>query len=125
MKVLEHPHMRMQLEGVLASLADVEHQTKVWLAPTDIERTDSFTLCVNVLFDDLLLGERDEQELVGDIVVDEEEARCIKNVIRLLDNLLEELGPEASDAQYVQHPRWLDIVTAANAAMTLMKDNRI
>lgn len=120
---LEHPFMRAHLESALESLADLEYQSKVWLAPPEIERHDSFTLCISILFDDLDLEEASEEQLVGGILVDRYEASCIKLVIRSLNDLFDSIGLEATDEQYVHHPQWPNIVEASATALSLMKKN--
>jgi hypothetical protein len=120
---IKNPHMRMQLKGALESLADQRHQSEVWLAPAEVERADSFTLCVNMLFDDLLLDERDDEDVVGDLLVDAAEAARVRAVVRLIDRLLDELGPDASDAEFMRHAQWLSVVNAAADALDLMRRN--
>jgi hypothetical protein len=123
MNTLKHPFMRVHLESALESLADLEYQSKVWLAPPDIERSDSFTLCISILFDDLDLEEASEDALVGDILFDCGEASCVKLLIRVINDLFDSVGLEATDEQYVHHPQWPNIVQAAGAALALMKMN--
>jgi hypothetical protein len=124
MQKLKNPYMRMQLKSVLASLGDVNHQSTVWLAPPDVERSDSFSLCVSVLFDDLLLGESDTPgDLVGDIVLNDDEANKVMAVVQQVDNLLKAIGTEASDEEYVRHPAWANVVSAAKEAEHLLTTN--
>lgn len=118
---LKHTHMRAQLKAVLASLADPEYQSKVWLAPPEVERYDSFTLCVSVLFDDLCLEGASEADLVGNIIVNRDEAIHVTMVVHLINELFDAIGLRATDAQYIHHPLWPIIVLAATDALALME----
>jgi hypothetical protein len=79
---LENLHMRMQLEGALESLADERHQREVWLA-----------LCVTMLFDDLLLDERSDEDLIGDLLLDAAEATRVTRSSAGLIAFLTNSGP--------------------------------
>jgi hypothetical protein len=116
--------MREQLFDTLRALADVDYQRKVWIQrqyPPGVQY-DDFDLAVHFLFDDTALFDAPEKT-VGWILEDEYEVRAIQKVTKAIDDLLNELGTDLTDEQYINSPMWSDVVKAASEALSALNKN--
>ncbi|MBQ0923049.1 SCO4402 family protein [Saccharopolyspora endophytica] len=117
---LRYPEMRAEVIDAVTSLADPDYQQKVWIRREYPQPGfyDDLTTNINILFDDVCVLP-DPRTRVG-IVLHPSEVDAMKALGDVLDPLVDELG-DATDAQYLNHPQWTNVVTAAqHARHTLM-----
>lgn len=107
---LKSRNFRMELEGYLAELSDVNYQRRNWVE----NRTDSFRSAIHFFLDDTYLKERPEVH-IGYFLLDETEARAVQKVALAIDYILEEEGT-MSDAEFIALDDWKRVVTAAAEA---------
>jgi hypothetical protein len=120
--VVKHPWMRKQVIETLEGLSDPDYQRRAWVDhqfPPGIQY-DSFDLAVNVLFDDTPLFDAPETT-IGYILEDEDEMHAVTRVIRAIDDVLNQLGTNLTDEQYITSPEWQPVVAAARAALPILK----
>lgn len=122
MTAVRHPYLRSEIVDAVRSLADREHQQRVWLDrnyPTPSYDED-FDAVVHWLFDDTDVL-TDPASLVGSIVRTAAEADVMAPLRAALDTLLDTLGAELSDEEYVSSPLWDPVVEAAVAALAVLE----
>jgi hypothetical protein len=120
MTEVRFPAMRREVLRSLASLSDVDYQRRVW-----IERVyphgdffDDFSQCLNTLYDDsLVLPEPGER--VGHVLVDGEEISRLRDLGRVLDQLIS-VHDDESDESYLTDPAWSEVVTLSGLALAAM-----
>lgn len=120
--MVQYPKMREELLETLRSLSDREYQHKAWLEsdyPPAIEY-DSFDEAVHFLYDDTVLAENPDAA-IGVIIENEKEARLMSAVCQAIDLVLEVLGTEASDEDYINSSGWISVVEAASKALQAME----
>ena len=120
--MVKYPKMREELLETLRSLADIEYQHKVWVDsdyPPGIEG-DCFDEAVHFLYDDTVLAENPDAA-IGVIIEDEKEARLMEAVCQAIDLVLEALGTEVSDEEYIKSSEWTSVVEAASRALQVME----
>ncbi len=122
--MLKHPYLRQQLITTLRILADWDYQYRAWVQhdfPEPI-KYDCFDYAIHLLFDDTPLAEDPERE-VGFILKDETEVEAVRQVVKAVDNVLNTLGTEASDEEYIRCPEWNDVIAAATTALKVFKSD--
>ena len=120
--MVKYPKMREELLETLRSLADRDYQEQVWVKrdyPLGI-KYDCFDEAVHFLFDDTVLAENPDAA-IGVIIDNEKEARLISAVCQAIDLVLEVLGTEASDEEYIKSSEWTMVVEAALKALQVME----
>lgn len=123
-KILEMPWVREEVVDILCTLSDKEYQQRVWVRkelPPGV-KLDNFTLVVNVLFDDLWLYDN-PQWMMSCFLYSQEEMALVSKVIDALHSVLECLGAEATDQQYIESPQWPVVIKYSKNALLLFKDN--
>ncbi|MBT2441831.1 hypothetical protein J7E93_17280 [Streptomyces sp. ISL-36] len=117
---VEFPEARIQVVSALRSLADKQHQIRVWRdgvrEPNDA--WDDLTMVVNMLFDDTRVLE-DPVASVGQVLRNHAEAEALQGLANLLDSLIAQLG-DSPDSSYLESPSWPAIIEAARAALNTM-----
>jgi hypothetical protein len=106
---LHFPGKRAELLEYLAEIVSV--------APGSDPRYREFEVdeLVHFLFDDTNLGSRLESA-VGDILLDDVEESCIRELTVALESVIRELG-DSTSREYLAHPRWPEIVGLASRAL--------
>jgi hypothetical protein len=113
--------MRDQVIHSLRSLADVRHQQVTWgRYEESVNYYDDLTLNVHVLYDDCLVVP-DPLSVVGAILY-ENEVQVFEVLHSALGPMLDDLQ-DSSDADYMADPRWSEVVSAAAAALDVMRQS--
>lgn len=120
--MIQYPHLRKELILNLRALADSTYQRKVWthLELPTANYEDSFGEVIHFIFDDMNLNTYDVNKAIDNLLYNDTEAKTVENVIEKLDSLLEKMGTNATDQEYINSPYWPDILEAANKAYELL-----
>jgi hypothetical protein len=112
--------MRREVARALASLADLGYQRRAWLAGNfgDPHTNEDLTLNINILYDDSQVLPNPTTR-VGSVLIDGDEVEALTALERPLSRVLDRLG-EASDAEYMSSPEWLEVVQLAGVALAAM-----
>ena len=116
---VRYPSLRLDVWVALTALSDPSHQAMHW--GKDVAGDDDFDSLAEhlaCLYDECEILPRPERA-VGSILR-ASEVPAMRMLGRQLGTLILELG-EASDAFYLSHPRWFDVVIAAEAALVAME----
>ena len=116
---VRYPSLRLEVWVALTALSDPSHQAMHW--GKDVAGDDDFDSLAEhlaCLYDECEILPRPERA-VGSILR-ASEVPAMRMLGRQLGTLILELG-EASDAFYLSHPRWFDVVIAAEAALVAME----
>ncbi|MDA3647199.1 hypothetical protein LZ318_12940 [Saccharopolyspora indica] len=119
---IEFPEMRAQVLDAIESLADVEHQQRIWIEK-DYPHPgyyEDFTLNVNLLYDDTLVLPAPENAIGS--VLHPDEVEPLRRLGAALDELLDDLG-DASDEEFLADRRWSGIVDRATAVRDVMREH--
>jgi hypothetical protein len=126
---MDYSEMREELIEYLHTLSDLEYQYRAWVnleQPAGVE--DCFDLAVHFIYlavhfiyDDTTLAS-DPQSLINIILKNEDEVRLIKEVVKTLDSVFNDIGMEATDEEYILSSRWGGVLEAASQAYQSMKD---
>jgi hypothetical protein len=121
---VEFPNVRSNVVAALESLADPEHQHRVWRdrAPRADDAVDDFGLVVHVLFDDSRVLDDSEPPL-GEVLASEREVRAARELAEVLGPLIDELG-DVDDEVYLASPRWPAVVAYARNMLEAMRADR-
>lgn len=117
MKYLE---MRQELLLAIEKLSDTEYQSQNWLA-CSTAKSDCFDNVIHFLYDHAGFDE-DSEGTIGLFVRDKQELTSIIKVIEALEKLFKLLGTNASDADYISSPAWLDVVRTAKEALEILRE---
>lgn len=125
--MIEYPDMRASAIYMLRSLADPEHQQRIWIEG-DLPNWRYWDALDMIVRDSEMNG-LDEEDLSGQVGLtfeNAEEAAAVQKVYELLWPLVDKLG-DADDAVYVADPVWPEIVAAAQAALAALgiDDHRV
>jgi len=108
---------RWDVLGCLADLGDLAFQTRIWgRRDTSEGFYDTFDEVVNLLDD---LAPSPARAAVRWVLVDGPEVGRLSDLWQVLNSLLDEFG-DVEFEEYLRHPRWLEVVRAARAALTAM-----
>ncbi len=116
---VRYPSMRVDVWVAITALSDAGHQARHW--GKDVAGQDDFdSLAEHVacLYDECEILPRPERA-VGSILR-ASEVPAMRLLGRQLGALVLELG-DAADVVYLAHPRWLDVLAAAEAALVAME----
>lgn len=121
MKEVEWPGRRGDIVDALAYFATV--------TPDRLDDWPDLTHAVHSLVDDtfwdLYYEEGNETchpaNSIGQILRDHDEVDAIAATLDPLLTVLRDLGPVQPDPEYLAHPRWPDVATAAKAAHEVMR----
>lgn len=116
---LRYPEMRADVIAALTSLADLEHQRRVWVERqrTGPDYDDSLDLVVHTLFDDIDVCVNPER-WVG-LVLRPAEVESLRALGSTFQGVLDDLG-DSTDADYLADPRWPEVVARGAAARSAM-----
>jgi hypothetical protein len=119
--VVEYEHFRIELIRILHILADMEYQQEIWSFGRPPESgEEDFDIAMHFLLDDSALGD-DPSEEIGLVLKDGNEAEAVGKVTRPILELFKEIGGTREPYQYINHPRWLAVVEAAQKALEVIK----
>jgi hypothetical protein len=119
--MVKYPQIRNQVIDTLQTLSDPEYQRRVWVkhdVPAGYE--DCFDFAVNMLFDDTTLAD-DPEKAIDDILKNKEEADAIRPVTKAIGDLLNKLGTQRTDEEYINDPDWTKVIEAAKIALQIME----
>jgi hypothetical protein len=120
MSGIRYPYMRREVVSALASLADPDHQLRVWIHQTPGAGYDSLTENIHALFDDSRVLEIPGSG-VGDVIYPDE-VSSLTSLAAVYDPLITHLG-DVSDERYITDPRWPEVVRRAQVALRVMHRN--
>lgn len=114
--MIRFPQMREFMLVALARLSDREHQERAWAGPgaRPEDAWDSLDQVIHVLFDDTCVLEAPD-ERVG-TVIRQSEVAPLRRLADVFGPIIDELG-DVGVEQYLAHPRWPAVVTAAGKAL--------
>lgn len=120
--MIRYPQMRAEVIEAVRSLADPHYQNRVWIRREYPHEGfyDDLTATVNTLFDDTSVLD-DPAASVG-VVLHQDETEAMRALAAVLSPLVDELAG-ASDAAYLAHPAWADVVSRAKAAYAALRRN--
>ena len=104
---LKYPEMRMELLGYLRKLKDLKYQMKAWVNhdfPADVQY-DHLDLAIHFIFDDTDLGS-DARMAIGEILLDEQEAALMGQLVDAINAVFEAYGTDMPDGFYIQVAEW-------------------
>ncbi len=116
---VRYPSLRLDVWVALTALSDPSHQAMHW--GKDVAGDDDFDSLADhlaCLYDECEILPRPERA-VGSILR-ACEVPAMRMLGRQLGTLILELG-DAPDAFYLSHPRWFDVVIAAEAALVALE----
>lgn len=119
---IQYPDMRAEVVDAVRSLSDLDYQQRVWIR-REYQREgfyDDFTTNVNILFDDVCVLPA-PQERLG-VLLHPDEVGAMRLFGDVLGPLIDELG-DVSDARYLEHPQWPEVVARARRAYELLSQN--
>lgn len=111
------PDMRTEVISALRSLSDPEYQQRVWIDRIypHPDFFDDFTLNINILGD---AGVWDApRDAVGYTLASDAEATSMASLVARLDEIIEAVGSESPDSDFLASPLWQGIVEAARNAL--------
>jgi hypothetical protein len=121
--MVSYPNMRMEVIQVLRALSSREYQIRAWVNhdfPPGIEY-DCFDVAVNLLLDEMGLI-TDPESSLGVVLENAEEVTIVKQVAEAIDEILNKLGDDLTDEEYITDPDWVKVIeTASKALMVLEK----
>ncbi|WP_425387933.1 SCO4402 family protein [Amycolatopsis nigrescens] len=120
---IRFPGIRTQILEAIEGLADREYQERVWIRH-ELPHPgyyDELDLAVHTLFDDSPLLPAPAPGCVGELIYPDEEAP-IAHLGEIFGSILEELG-DVPDIEYLNHPKWPELVRRAGIVHEIMKRN--
>jgi hypothetical protein len=113
--------MRNELIFTLRALADPVYQRMVWvgLERPRVPYYDSFSEAIHFVFDDMSLDSHLDQA-IGRILSDSSEAEAIQKLVGALNTVLDGVGLDATDEEYINSPHWDDVLQTARKAYALV-----
>lgn len=119
---IRYPSMRDETVQFVRQLADIDFQKRVWMqGGVELGRERS-TLdgAIHYFFDDTSIADNPHEQ-IGLCLVSEAEADAVQGIVERLNILLSEVGKNASDIEFMQHPRWQGVVEAAKMALLILE----
>jgi hypothetical protein len=119
---MRYVEMRNELIQHLEALSDSEYQKKCWVnneCPNGVSY-DELDYSVHFLFDDTRLA-KDPKSLIGWILADEMESKCIEDLIAALNSVFEKYGCDLTDEQYISTNEWQEVISCAAVALKTIK----
>ena len=123
---LQYPNMRQELLDYLHDLVDRSHQERHWVAGEAPKggAIECFDSVIHFLFDDLNLENR-PKSAIGSLLYDEEELAAVSQVITAINAVLDDIGLEGRDEEYVRSRHWPRVVSRAAAALSILETRRV
>lgn len=119
---LKYPEIRMELLGYLRKLKDLKYQMKAWVNqdfPADVQY-DHLDLAIHFIFDDTDLGS-DARMAIGEILLDEQEAALMGQLVDAINAVFEAYGTDMPDGFYIQVAEWTRVVACAERAFDCLE----
>lgn len=118
---VRYPEMRIQVLSAVNALADRDYQQRVWIDRIYPHENyyDDLDLNISILYDDTLVLP-DPATALGTILANTVEVGSLRSLAEHLDPIIDELG-DSPDSRYLSHPKWPGVVSAANAALEVMR----
>jgi hypothetical protein len=117
--MLKYHWQRNVLVYYLDELADKDrHQRSV----AQNLYTHNMDFVIHFLYDDTGFND-DTEGMVGIALVNHDEANHVRNLINALDIIWDKYGMEMSDEEFINCPKWPQVIEAANQLLTLIKEN--
>ncbi|MFI0262550.1 hypothetical protein ACH4OW_26325 [Streptomyces sp. NPDC017056] len=117
---VELPDMRAEVVSAVRALSDREYQQRVWVGRIYPHPGffDDFTLNVNILGD---AGVWDSpRDAIGYTLASETEAAAMGSLVAHLEKVIEDVGSESPDSDFLASPLWQEVVEAARNALELL-----
>jgi hypothetical protein len=123
--VIAYPDMRNYMIESIRTLADEDYQRRVWINGDmpNHNYEDCFDFAINCLFDDLALN-TDGAKAIGAILKDEVELTAVQNLVKVLDELIDRVGQDKPDTDFVNSQEWPMILRAAKNAYKLLTNGK-
>lgn len=123
--MIAYPDMRNYMIETIRTLADGDYQRRVWIngdMPKE-NYEDCFDFAINCLFDDLALN-TDGEKAIGAILKDEVELTAVQNLVRILDSLIDKVGKDKPDTDFVNAQEWPAVLRLAKNAYKLLTNGK-
>jgi hypothetical protein len=129
-KTVKYPFMRLQIVNYIEKLSDPLYQKEVWLLNKHSEYKEGLWNALDYLFDTAYLEEdleNDNRSSIGVVFCTEEEALAISQVIRALNQVLEDstLGKYPKDEAYLNSQFWPMVVKTASIAKNVFEKTQL
>ena len=121
--MVAHPNMREELLFYVNALSSPEHQRQIWvnrIFPDGQTEYPLFWDAVNFLFDWLGLPDNSE-DLIGSVLKSREELAVLIKLTKQIDEVLDDVGYEAIDAEYISSSKWQMVIEIASEALKLLQ----
>lgn len=122
---VEYPELRRNLKEAAWCLSDQSYQKTVWGNPSDPPPDNMFPFedAVAYVLDDMAFDELGV--LVGKVLIDECELAALRNLVRRLGAVVDELGPRTSFGDVAGRSDWGEVRGAALSLLaSLERGNR-
>lgn len=117
------PIRRVEMIEHLEMLSNKDLQIKSWIKHEYPEGVEYDTLMFAVeFFDDMYLADKSSYKQIGYILKDENELLVIQRLTTAIDEVFEAVGKSRSDALYLNHPLWDNVIQAAKDAFELIRE---
>lgn len=121
--MVEYPEMRAEAIGALKALSDFAYQRRMWVDevgqhPGIVENLD---INIHILYDDTGVAE-EPRARIGTVLENENEARALEELDRVLGPFIDALDPGVNDATVIAMPEWRDVVRAAQKALGVLTE---
>lgn len=114
---VQWPEQREDVLNALQALGDRDYQEQHWRLG---HGCPDLTAAVHWLIDDTFIDQAGARALIPQLIRDEQEADRVQLVVDALLRVLDDLGPTAPDHAYLDHPAWISVLHAANAALQVL-----
>ncbi len=113
-------HKRDEMLYYLNALADPDYQLRVWVHGEEVPGIgqDRFGFAMTFFYEDTMLFEAPERN-VGTILISDHEAVCMTKLAAAVGRVLNQLGEDRHDSDYIACPHWRAVVSAAQEAVIM------
>lgn len=120
---IRYPNFRAELVQAVRALSDPDYQQRVWVeGEVPAAGRYDFTHCIHILFDDMSVLPEPEKGSVGAVIYPNE-VDAMKALGGVLDPLIDELSGTATDAAYLTHSKWAEVMRRAKNAYQVLRAN--
>jgi hypothetical protein len=114
------PHKRQEMMHYLQALSDTDYQLRVWIRGENVSENgqDCLGYALTFFFEDTMLAEAPERN-IGTILYSDQEVASVRDVTDALEHLINQLGDDCTDLEYISSPYWRPVVAAAQEAVTV------
>ncbi|MGW5261781.1 SCO4402 family protein [Microbispora sp. NPDC004025] len=118
---VQWPERRADVLNALQALGDRDYQEQHWRAG---HGWPDLTAAVHWLIDDTSIDQAGARSLIPQLFQNEREADRVQLVVDALLRVLDDLGPIAPDDAYLDHPAWVSVLHAADAALQVLAPDK-